>query len=941
MRKNLLSFLMSVTVLLIAQQMMAQVATISGTVTDGESPLAGVNILIKGKVAGTITNLDGKFAIRVQDASNTTLVFSMVGFKNQEYTISGSQSDVTITLEESVIIGDEVVISASRVEENIMESPVTIEKMDIRDIRESPALSFYDAIGNIKGVDLSTQSLTFKSVNARGFSSNGNERFVQLIDGIDNQAPGLNFPVGNIVGISELDLESVELIPGASSALYGPNAINGILLMNSKSPFEYQGLSVAAKAGINHVDNRDADAAGFSSVAVRYAKSFNDKFAFKVNGSFLRARDFRAVDYRNQENNRPETDTGTRETSKSYDGVNVYGDPVLNLGTLADIQIRDPETSEADRASLLATRELLPDGKSGDFSPRGYTESEFVDNLAQSIKFNAAAHYRFNDALELIGQFNYGTGNSVYTGNDRYVFDGFYILTGKVELKGTNFFVRSYTTQENSGDSYASNGLASLINRETYIPAYLRTFIGARSSGADVSTSHDIARVEADKAYAKSGSNQFNQLYDSLRSLPIGKGGARFLDKTKLYQFEGMYNFSNQLNDDIEVIVGGNVRRYDLNSEGTLFALDNENNEYDINEWGAYVQAKKKLLNDDLTLSGSVRYDKNQYFKGQFSPRLSAVYNLADKHFIRVSGQRGFRMPVTQDQFIDLDLTTRWLVGSNEDLVDRYRFRENTVYTTQSLINAENVVNSGGDIADARELLQKVEIKEFDTEKINTAEIGYKGVINNKLFIDAYYYYSIYNDFITAIDFTQAVPNGLKEEGPANPESDAAKDDLINGNVITQRFGFDVNAERDVLVQGAAIGLDYQLPNGYTLGGNFSYNELLNESDLVEDGLQRNFNTPKYRANFKFANREVVKNLGFNLVYRWQEAYVWESAIGSAVVPAFGTVDGQISLKIKNAKSIVKLGGSNLLNKRYTTSFANPSLGAMYYIGITFDEFLN
>lgn len=213
--------------------------TISGTVTDSETKetLVGVNIIVKGKVIGTITDLSGKFTLNVNQEPPFTLVFSMVGYNSQEVEITGGVSNLSISLSESSILGQEVVISASRVEESIMKSPVSVEKMDIIAIREVPQASFYDALNNMKGVEMSTQSLTFKSFNTRGFNANGNVRTVQMIDGMDNQAPGLNFSVGNIVGISELDLESVELLPGASSALYGPNAINGILLMNSKKPF--------------------------------------------------------------------------------------------------------------------------------------------------------------------------------------------------------------------------------------------------------------------------------------------------------------------------------------------------------------------------------------------------------------------------------------------------------------------------------------------------------------------------------------------------------------------------------------------------------------------------------------------------------------------------------------------------------------------------------
>lgn len=189
--------------------------------------------------------------------------------------------------------GDEVVISASRVEESILESPVSIEKLDAIGIQQAASPSFYESLANLKGVDFSTQNITFNSINTRGFNANGNMRFVQLIDGIDNQAPGLNFPVGNVVGIPELDLESAELIPGVASALYGPNALNGILLLDSKSPFEYQGLSAQVKMGANHFDsNVEDNPALYQDYGFRYANAINNKFAYKFNFSYLHAQNF-------------------------------------------------------------------------------------------------------------------------------------------------------------------------------------------------------------------------------------------------------------------------------------------------------------------------------------------------------------------------------------------------------------------------------------------------------------------------------------------------------------------------------------------------------------------------------------------------------------------------------------------------------------------------
>lgn len=897
-----------------SHQSYGQTTTISGKVIDAANndPLVGVNILVKGTVLGTISDPNGNFSLSVSQPPPLTLQISIVGYVLQELEINDANVEgLEISMEEQTILGQEIVISASRVEESILESPVSIERLDIRAIRESASPSFYDQIKTLKGMDVSTQSLTFTSINPRGFGANGNTRTVQLIDGIDNQAPGLNFPVGNIVGISDLDLESVEILPGAASALYGPNAIQGIILMNSKSPFDYQGLSVSAKVGVNHVDEEDDDMSIYHNYSLRYAKAFNNKFAFKVTGSYLRANDWIGIDYRDKgdivERSATDIDPANRP-SRTYDGVNVYGDPLLNLGILG-------QGSGIDV--------LFPTNSTGNFTPTGYTESDFLDNTTESIKLGTALHYRINDNIEIFGQYNWGSGSTVYTANDRFVLDDFIIWTGKLELRGSNFFVRGYTTQERSGDSFAAGTLASLINVQTTIPSYVSTFGGARLVGASVDQAHLAARAASDGLRAQNLSNgRFQQLYDSLRAVPISEGGAQFLDKTGLFHFEGMYNFSDKI-DFAEIIVGGNIRRYNLKSEGTLFALQDNGDEFNIDEWGAYAQIIKRLADERLDLTASVRYDKNEFFDGQFSPRISGVYSAGENrnHNFRASFQRGFRMPTTQDQFIDLDVVTRRLVGSNPALVDRFQFETNPVYLTSSVQAAQ----ASGNTAD----LERVVFEDFKTEKVNTFEIGYKGLIQNKLLIDGYYYNSTYKDFITEIDFTQDVTNS------------GSPDNIVNGSVELQRYGFDVNYDGDVNAQGWAIGAEYSLPKGYILGGNISYNQLQNQDELLAQGFNAFFNTPEYRYNIKFANRKITEKLGFNIVYRWQDAFFWESSFGEGVVPTFGTVDAQVSYKIPSIKSILKVGGSNILNERYTTSFGNPRVGALYYVSLTFDEFFN
>ncbi|MFU8811747.1 MAG: carboxypeptidase-like regulatory domain-containing protein, partial [Balneolaceae bacterium] len=140
--------------------------TISGTVVDSRdgSTLAGVNVTVQGRVVGTATDSRGNFTLRVNQPPPFTLVISMVGFNSREIQITESNVEgLRIEISEQTISGSDVVVSASRIEETLLEAPVSIETMDIIDIQQTAAPSFYQAIGNLKGVDFSTQSLTFNS----------------------------------------------------------------------------------------------------------------------------------------------------------------------------------------------------------------------------------------------------------------------------------------------------------------------------------------------------------------------------------------------------------------------------------------------------------------------------------------------------------------------------------------------------------------------------------------------------------------------------------------------------------------------------------------------------------------------------------------------------------------------------------------------------------
>lgn len=935
----------------------AQSTSISGVVTDKATneTLPGVAITVKGKTIGTSTNGEGRFTLSTSEPLPITIVISYLGYKTVEQQISGSVTDLVIAMESQAILGQEVVVAASRTPERILESPVSIERVGLSQIKETAAATFYDALANLKGVELSAQSLTFKSINTRGFNANGNTRFNQYVDGMDNQAPGLNFAVGNIIGISELDLDNLELLPGASSALYGAGGINGTMVMNSKNPFTTQGVSFAIKSGINHVNDPMQAAAPFREAAFRVAKAWN-KFAFKTSMSFLQAEDWQAGNYSNFDRTSRTFKAGNRSSDPNYDGINIYGDEVsqnmrniansvqsaTNAGVAAATGGAIPNIIGMINASLPVTATptqigaflgnfpaalrptiqnvlpfnfglragIIPDQA---VSRTGYLEQNLVDYNTKSLKTSTAFHYKLSNSVEAIAQFNWGSGTSVYTGSDRYSLRNFSIGQYKLELKGNDFMVRGYTTQERSGDSYISSILGSYINEAskpstTWFPQYIGNYVGARSAGLPDAQAHAMARGVADQGRFEPGSLQFEAAKNQIMNTTISSGlGAKFDDKSNLWHYEGMYNFTNALKNAVELQVGASYRRYDLNSAGTIF--DDLNREIDIDEVGAFIQMGKKL-GDAFKLSLSGRYDKNENFEGRFTPRVTGVYTVAPNNNIRVSYQTGYRNPTTQNQYIDLSVgggSTR-LIGGLPSSLTKYNLFVNKPFTDVSYRNFLASASAG---APNPALLQTYTFNPngVKPESVKAYELGYKGLLGSNVLIDAYGYINSYENFVTAIEVFQQ-----------------------NGTSFT-KFGVPVNAEGRVTSYGTALGIDY-LVGKFNLSGNISYNQI---GDIPATYVN-DFNTPKVRYNLGISNRNVVKNVGMNVVYRWQDSFYWASSFASGAVPAFGTVDAQVNLKVPSVNGMIKIGASDLFNKYFITSYGNPAMGGMYYVGFTFNQ---
>ncbi|MEY2869739.1 MAG: hypothetical protein RIR01_2241, partial [Bacteroidota bacterium] len=392
--------------------------TVEGSIVEKNNlPVVGANVKVVGETTVTIADSEGKFLLKTSLSFPFEIEVSSIGFVTKKIMVTSKKQLMGIVLKEEQNVLDEIVVSASRTPERVFESPVTIERMGIADVKKTASSTFYDGLENLKEVQMNTSSLTFKSINTRGFATVANTRFMQLVDGMDNSSPLLNFVLGNMVGVSEIDVQSVELLPGASSALYGANAFNGILFMNSKSPFNYQGITAYVKYG--QTSQKAAGVNDFVDYGIRMAHAFDKHFAAKANFTYMRGTDWYATNYNDK------TVSGRDRSHLNYDGINVYGDEVsTNIYNVGQKMIASGAWAAAGLPSGFA--DYLP---KENVSRTGYNETDLTDNKASNTKIDLSLHFRpfGNENFEIIWLSKFGFGNAVYQGANRYYLNNFFM----------------------------------------------------------------------------------------------------------------------------------------------------------------------------------------------------------------------------------------------------------------------------------------------------------------------------------------------------------------------------------------------------------------------------------------------------------------------------------------------------------------------------------
>ena len=949
-RKVLLLLFCAVNFTLLAQN------KLSGLVFDEYlEPFPGATIT-SSEGTSVISNIDGEFTINVKKFP-VTLNVSSVGFQSEIVEVTSMSDDLNVILKEAFVL-DQVVISASRTPERVMESPVTIERIDGKYIKRTASPNFYESLSNLKGINILGNSFSIKIITSnRGFGNTLNNRFVQLVDGVDQAVPIFDYSLGNIIGLNELDVKNVEILPGAASALYGANAFNGILLMTSKNPFDDHGVSTYFKSGVTTQEDRGAYA--FYDVGARMAYKFSEHFAAKANIVYTKGEEWHARDYRNTSGQGGRIISGTSHADDvGYDGVNIYGDEI-------GFNLRDIIRSLENRGQLLPNGQPIPAGSwlnvdNVNVSRVGYREENLLDLDTKTLNFSTDLHFRpwgKNSAEIILGSKLSLSDNLIHASN-RYSQRQGFMEQYKLEVKGKNYFVRGYYTENDAGNTMDGRLAGIFIANEwkdhaTYFGEYGVAYLASIFTGATNDQAHAFARQVSESGRLEPGTPEYIASLNRAKNTPISEGGAKLIDQTGYYHADANWNLSDYF-DFANIQVGGSFRSYALDSQGQVYTDDDGVLRHRL--YGVYAQVQKKFNDDRLKLTATARFDKARNFEGKFSPRATLSYAVGERrdHNFRIGFQTAFRNPTSQDQYLGLQLGDRVFLGTVEENLTREvtvtPYRSNPAIL--ATLTGENAFNNSftaesvdAFLADVRlgnapdvSLLEKAELETIRPETVQSFELGYRGAVDlaGKLFeFDLVGYYNFHEDFLTTKEvfapFYGDVSNPSTPDSTPGTEAGTA---VVRNDML--RYVLRTNTNSKIDTYGFAAGFSTKILGGFDFGGSYTFSDFKVDADNID--FRPSFNTPKHQVKLQLGHERLFKNFGFGVNARWQDEFLYQSRFIEALVEDRLVLDAQLSLGFPKLKSQIKLGGTNLTGKNYTTVPGAGIIGSQYYVSWTINN---
>ncbi len=866
------------------------VQTLAGVVLDDQNqPVVGAAVSLSGTVYTTSTDRKGQFALKASFNWPANVVITHEGFVSQDLPIEQAEAAITVELERALYDVGQTTWAASRREENTFKVPITLDHLTAdRLAREVATDAVFGALGRLRGVDVTANSLLSSSISTRGFNSTQTYRFVQLTDNADLQLPSLGVNVGNVFGAAPLDIETLDLIHGSASTFYGVNAFNGVLVTTTKDPFQTPGLSVALRGGSRTL--QDAQ--------VRYAMRFNSRFAAKLNVSYFSAKDFTATNEDAQQA-AIEPNNNLRGDLRGYNAINRYGDVGYTYGL--------------DGGALNGQRVFMP----------GWTEQQTVgaDSKALNIRVNPSLSYLLTPDLRATYEYRYSRVAGTLQTTDRFRLDDVDMHLHRFELRSTRWAIRAFQTRESGKGIYSMTQLGAALQNQldprtngqlTYAQNYFTQYQQGYNAWlvthpGDNGGAAAAAAAGAADVQLNGDSEAFTKLHDASEDTPQRAGGTRQPLRSNLADISGQYDFALRW---FNLQVGGSYRRTKLVSDGSLFA-NAEGTENTTNyQYGGYAEASKTLADRRLRLTAAARYDGFQNFGAAVSPRLAGIFLLGAErnHAVRASFGQSFAAPTQPQQFIRQAAGDRLILGNITNGFSGYSLR---------------ALKAGADI-----VAEQVSYDKLRLEKTQTVEVGYRTLLGKRLLLDLTGFETESENLVA-----QALLVANEDGSRPKPADLATVGQPGTTARVVQTW---YNADRKVDLYGATVEMRWFASAELSLWANYAYMTLGGTEGSAERNLAlRQFSTPTNKVNVGLTG--TAGALRYDVAVRWIEGFESITPFAEAQLPERTLIDVQLEYVLGKTGLRLNGGATNLADVINVSVAGAPSFGRQLFAGLRYD----
>ena len=409
--KNLIKTALFALLMFVANVVQAQ-NTISGSISDADNgeAIPGANVIVIGSNTGAATDFDGNFSFSTSSDFPLTIQISSIGFGTQTIELTSADQEINVELQLGQNL-DEIVISASRRPQKVLDSPQSVSIISSRDLENSANVTDpIRSLVNIPGVQLQQQSANVINIEMRSGDGVFGTSTFPMLDYRNLFNPTSSSFLSYQSGLSNIDIARVEVVRGANSALYGPGVSSGIVHFLTKNPIDYPGTTVELIGGSLKTQG----------IALRHAWSNKNKtFGYKINARTLKGDDFN-FDPNNADDN--------KNVAEFADTIS---EPAI-VGGVADPTVPGK--------TILTNSELYPNGKKG-----------LQTNYSNS-SYNIHLEYRPSDKTNMFLSGGVNQGDGFFANSQGYGRTDGNEMWSQFRLQSGGLFAQLYTVVNDGGE---------------------------------------------------------------------------------------------------------------------------------------------------------------------------------------------------------------------------------------------------------------------------------------------------------------------------------------------------------------------------------------------------------------------------------------------------------------------------------------------------------